>query len=58
MDTIFYELGLIILAFFIWKSNLSIKWKKVIVGLLVIAIILNLVPLITGKKILPLLFGR
>ncbi|MDO8657125.1 MAG: hypothetical protein Q7K55_00155 [Candidatus Levybacteria bacterium] len=58
MNTVIYYLGLAVIIFYIWKSKLSLKRKKVFIGFLVIVIILNLFSLITGKKILPFLFGQ
>lgn len=57
MDTVILYLGGIIGIYFIWKSKWSDKTKKILIGLIILALLLNAVPLLTGQKILPLLFG-
>ena len=51
MSSVVTILGFVILAIFIWKSKLSKGWKKFIIGFLTVAIIGNILILVTGHTL-------
>lgn len=57
MYSIFHDLALVITIVLVWKKKVSNTWIKILIGLYSLGIIGDIVVLLTGKKILPFLFG-